>query len=136
MLSANQNLALVIARIMFVAIFCLQDAIYNKLIYFDRSINYITSFHLPFPYLLLSLTVTLELLSSTMIIMGWKAKWGAALLLVFTGFATIIFHRFWTYQDPSEFQNQLNHFMKNISIMGGAIFIIIFDVGDYVLKKF
>lgn len=136
MLTSSQNLALVLARIMFVAIFCFQDAIYNKIIYFDRSIKYIASYHLPFPYQLLYLTITLELLAGTMIIVGWKARWGAVGLLVLTVIVTLVFHRFWNNQDPREFQNQLNHFMKNISIMGGAIFIIIFGVGDYVLKKF
>lgn len=132
-LTTLQNLSLVIARILFVAIFTFQDAIYNKIIYASRSIEYMHRFGLPFPQLLLVLTVAIELLAGFMIITGWKAQWGAFLILIFIAGATLIFHRFWAYSDPAEIQNQLNHFMKNISIIGGAIFIIVFGVGKYSL---
>jgi putative oxidoreductase len=132
-LSVLQNASLVIARILFVAVFAFQDAIYNKIIYASRSIDYMHHFGLPFPQLLLVLTVAIELLAGFMIISGWKAQWGAFFILFFTVGVTFIFHRFWTYSDPAEIQNQLNHFMKNLSIMGGAIFIIVFGVGKYSL---
>ncbi len=132
-LEVIQNISLVIARVLFVAVFCFQDAIYNKIIYAQRSLNYMQSFGLPYPRILLILVITLELIAGFMIISGLKARWGAWLILLFTLFATIIFHRFWTYSDPLEFQNQLNHFMKNISIIGGAIFIMVYGVGRYSL---
>lgn len=132
-LSALQNTALVIARTLFVAVFFFQDAIYNKIIYASRSMDLMRRFRLPFPLCILILTVVMELISGFMIITGWMAQWGAFLILIFTLGATCIFHRFWTYTDPVEFQNQLNHFMKNLSIMGGAIFIIVFGVGNYSL---
>lgn len=132
-LSTFQNILLVIGRILFVAIFAFQDAIYNKLIYSSRSINYMQTFGLPYPYFILVLVVTMELLAGFMIITGWKSQCGAFLIFCFTLGATFFFHRFWTYSDPVEFQNQLNHFMKNISIMGGAIFIMVFGVGKFKL---
>lgn len=132
-LTTFQNIALVFARILFVSVFIFQDAIYNKIIFASRSMQYMQHFDLPFPAVLLVLTVILELLAGYMIITGWKAQWGAFLIFCFTLVATVIFHRFWTYSDPAEMQNQLNHFMKNISIMGGAMFIMVFGVGKYVL---
>src|SRR5690349_17306356 len=114
-LTPLQNNLAILARILFVSVFVFQDAIYNKIIYASRSMQYMESFNLPYPALLLVATVVLELLAGFMIISGWKAKWGAFLILCFTLGATCIFHRFWTYPQP-EFQNQLNHFMKNISI--------------------
>lgn len=132
-LTTLENLALVLGRILFVAVFAFQDAIYNKIFFASRSIQYMHSFNLPFPEALLIFTVVLELLAGWMIISGWKAQWGAFLIFLFTLGATCIFHRFWTYTDPAEFQNQLNHFMKNLSIMGGAIFIMVFGVGKYSL---
>lgn len=132
-LTSLQNLALVIARILFVAVFAFQDAIYNKIFYASRSIQYMSSFGLPYPHVLLVLTIIVELLAGFMIISGWKAQWGAFFIFCFTLGATCIFHRFWNYIEPAEIQNQLNHFMKNISIMGGAIFIMVFGVGKYSL---
>jgi putative oxidoreductase len=130
-LSTLQNSLLLIARILFVAVFAFQDAIYNKIIYASRSIQLMNNFGLPYPHVLLVLIVIMELLAGFMIITGWKSQWGAFLILCFTLAATCIFHRFWTYSDPAEFQNQLNHFMKNISIIGGAIFIMVFGVGKW-----
>lgn len=132
-LTMTQNFSLVIARILFVAIFCFQDAIYNKIIYASRSIQYMINFGLPYPHVLLVLTIIVELISGFMIITGRYSRLGALFIFCFTLGATIIFHRFWTYSDPAEFQNQLNHFMKNISIMGGAIFIMVFGVGKFKL---
>lgn len=132
-LTTLQNIALVIARILFVAVFAFQDAIYNKIIYATRSIQYMSHFGLPYPTVILVLTVILELIAGFMIITGWQAKYGAFLIFCFTLGATAICHRFWTYAGPAEIQNQLNHFMKNISIMGGAIFIMVFGVGKYSL---
>lgn len=130
-LSAFQNGFLVAARIMFVAVFAFQDAIYNKIIYAKRSIAYMQRHALPCPLLWLVLTIMLELFAGFTIILGWHASWGAFLLLCFTLIVTVIFHRFWKHQEPQERQNQLNHFMKNICIMGGAIFIVVFGVGTY-----
>ena len=132
-LSPLQNILAVIARVLFISVFVFQDAIYNKIIYASRSMLYMKQFHLPYPGLILATSVTLELLSGFMIISGWQAQWGAFLIFCFTFVATCIFHRFWTYTNPAEFQNQLNHFMKNISIMGGSLFIMIFGVGNYIL---
>lgn len=132
-LTSFQNIVLLIARVLFVAVFVFQDAIYNKIIYASRSMQYMRRFGIPYPQIMLVLTVALELMAGFMIITGWEARWGAFLILLFTLVATSIFHRFWTYRDPIEYQNQLNHFMKNVSIMGGALFIMVFGVGKYSL---
>lgn len=131
-LSNRDNMILFIARIMFVAVFLFQDAIYNKIMNAGSSIAYMASFGLPCPQLLLIATIIAEVLAGIMIISGWRAKTGAMIIFLFTLAATLIFHRFWTYIDPAEFQNQLNHFMKNVSIMGGSLFIWVFGVGDYI----
>ena len=88
-----QNLALVLARILFVSVFVFQDAIYNKIIYASRSIQYMHSFDLPFPQILLVLTIIVELVAGFMIISGWKAQYGAFFIFLFTLGATCIFHR-------------------------------------------
>ena len=36
---------------------------------------------------------------------------------------TFMMHKFWTVQDPMMMQMQMVMFMKNIAILGGAIFI-------------
>jgi len=36
---------------------------------------------------------------------------------------TLIFHGFW-HADAAEFQNQLNHFLKNVAILGAMLAIV------------
>jgi putative oxidoreductase len=39
---------------------------------------------------------------------------------------TLIFHGFW-HADAAEFQNQLNHFLKNVAIFGGLLALFDFE---------
>jgi putative oxidoreductase len=43
---------------------------------------------------------------------------------VFLALATYFFHDFWTFEDAQARQNQMIQFMKNLSLMGGMLFII------------
>jgi putative oxidoreductase len=44
-------------------------------------------------------------------------------LIIFLIPTTLIFHDFWTYEGAAA-QNQMQHFMKNLSIMGGLLFVL------------
>lgn len=69
---------------------------------------------------LLVATIILEIAGGLALIAGWRTRWAAWALLVFTGLAGAIFHAFW-FADGPAFQNQLNHFLKNAAIMGGLL---------------
>ena len=56
---------------------------------------------------------------------GVQAKYAALALALFTVPVTLIFHGFW-HADAAEFQNQLNHFLKNVAIFGALL--ALFDV--------
>lgn len=53
------------------------------------------------------------------------------LLLIFVLAVTFVFHTFWTYQ-AQEATNQMQHFTKNFSIIGG-LFIMSFGAGRFSL---
>lgn len=78
---------------------------------------------MPFAEVLLVGAIAFEIAGSLMILAGWHARIGALLLAVFLVPATLIFHNFWAV-DPAQLTSQLNHFMKNLSILGGLVFII------------
>ncbi len=63
-----------------------------------------------------------------MLIIGWKARWAAAAMLVFTALAALFFHNFWAVP-PDQAQNQMIHFMKNISMIGGLLFVVVHGSG-------
>jgi putative oxidoreductase len=65
-------------------------------------------------------------------VLGYKARLGAFLLLVFLGAATYYFHDFW--QAPAEQkQTEMIQFMKNLALMGTMVFIMANGAGPWSL---
>jgi putative oxidoreductase len=65
-----------------------------------------------------------------MLVVGWRARWAAAALGLFTGVAALVFHNFWA-ASPDAFQGQLIHFQKNLAIMGGLLYVVLHGSGPY-----
>jgi putative oxidoreductase len=78
----------------------------------------------------LALAVLCELAGGLSILLGAKARWGALLLAAFLVPVTAIFHDFWTYQGQ-EMQAQMQHFMKNLTIIGGLLTLAATGAGAY-----
>ena len=77
----------------------------NKIIGFGYVAGWMNSLGIPAAGLLLAGAILLEV--------------GGGIAL-FTVPVTLIFHGFW-HADAAEFQNQLNHFLKNVAIFGGLL---------------
>ena len=77
---------------------------------------------------LLVLTIALELGGGILLVLGWQARWIAAAFFGFTLLSSVIFHAFWA-ADAANFMNQLNNFMKNLSIMGGMLYVMAYGAG-------
>jgi len=58
----------------------------------------------------------------------------ALMLAAFAVPATLIFHNFWSV-DAAQYTNQVNHFMKNLSILGALVFIMGAGAGPFSLGK-
>jgi putative oxidoreductase len=69
--------------------------------------------------------VVFELAGSLSLLFGYRAKVGGWLLLLFMVPTTIIFHT--NFAD----QNQMIHFLKNLSIMGGLLYVARYGAGRY-----
>ena len=61
---------------------------------------------------------------SVSVILGYRARIGAALLLVFLVLATYFYHDFWTLSDSKAQQEQMIQFMKNLGLMGAMLLVI------------
>jgi putative oxidoreductase len=71
----------------------------------------------------------LALLGGVSVLLGYRARFGAFLLLVFLVPVTLIMHRFWGLADAQQAMLQKVMFMKNVSMMGGALMIMYFGSG-------
>ena len=60
---------------------------------------------------------------------GWQTRIAAILFAGFSVMSAVLFHA--DFSDP----NQMIHFMKNISITGGFLFLIVHGAGNYSLDS-
>jgi putative oxidoreductase len=107
---------------------------FEKIAGFSAVAGFVASRGMPAAELLLVGAVVLEIAGALMVVLGWHARWGALMLAVFTVPATLIFHNFWAV-DAAQYSNQVNHFMKNLSILGALVFIMGAGSGPFSLRK-
>ncbi len=63
------------------------------------------------------------------VLLGYRARIGAWLIVLFLVPVTFAMHKFWGIADPATAQDQMAHFMKNLSMLGGALLITQFGAG-------
>ena len=119
-------------RILIALIFVLSG--FSKITGFDGTVGYITSKGLPLPQLAAIGAIIVELGGGILLVLGWKARWAAAALVVFTALAAFLFHNFWA-MPPEQAQNQMIHFMKNISMIGGLLYVVVHGSGALSLDR-
>jgi putative oxidoreductase len=81
--------------------------------------------------LMVPLTGLMILAGGLSVLLGFHARIGAWLIFLFLVPTAFLMHRFWGVPDPMMAQNQQVHFMKNMSMAGGALLIAYFGSGPY-----
>lgn len=127
-----QGTMTLLGRISLCAIF-LSSAIGLNLPNFEDAIAAMARQGVPVPRVSLVLAIGILLAGSLMVIVGWKSKVGAGLLLLYLLVETYYFHSFWTLQESISKKLEMVQFMKNLSLMGAMLFIIANGAGPYSL---
>jgi putative oxidoreductase len=73
---------------------------------------------------MIMIAIALLLAGGFSILLGFKEKLGASLLIIFLVPTTILFHQFW-FVDGSLRELQIQHFLKNCAILGGLIMMLL-----------
>lgn len=94
-------------------------------LFFQGGIDWVLS-HL---FLVLAVGVCAELVGGLLLFFGFGVRLGSLLLLLVCASATVVFHHFWDMQEPQK-ELEMVHFMKNLSIMGGLLFVLARGKGD------
>jgi putative oxidoreductase len=123
-----QNAVALTGRALLALLFILSG--YQKLTGFSGTADFMASVGMPMAQVLLVGAIAVELGGGLMLLAGWKARWAAAAIALFTIPATLIFHAFWA-GDPAQAQNQFIHFMKNVSIIGGMLMVVAMGPGGW-----
>ena len=119
-----------VGRVLLSAIF-LMSALGNKIPKFNGVVDYMKAEGVPAPQILLAGAIVFLIVGSFSLIVGYKARFGAFLLLVFLILATYWFHDFWTFEEAEAKQQQMIAFLKNLALMGAMLFVMANGAGDW-----
>jgi putative oxidoreductase len=120
-----------LGRIFYAAIFILASVGHFS----QPAIRYAESYGVPAAYLLVPLSGLISLVGGLSILFGYKARYGAWLIVIFLVPITLAMHSFWGITDPVEASLQRTMFMKNLSMLGGALLIAYFGSGPMSVDK-
>ena len=83
----------------------------------------------PAAEVLVPLSGLVALMGGLSVFVGLHARVGAALLVLFLVPVTFLMHNFWAFVDPSVIELERAMFMKNLTMLGGALLITYFGAG-------
>jgi len=95
------------------------------------AIGYAASQGVPLASLAVPVSGILAIVGGLSILVGYRAKAGAWLLVAFLVPVTLMMHKFWTISDPAAAQAQMYNFLKNVAMLGGALVITQFGAGPW-----
>jgi putative oxidoreductase len=99
------------------------------------TIAYAASHGVPLASIAVPLSGVMALVGGLSVLLGYKAKIGAWLLVLFLVPVTLMMHNFWAVTDPAMAQVQQVMFLKNLSMLGGALLIAHFGAGPLSLDS-
>ena len=95
------------------------------------TIAYASSAGVPLASVLVPASGVLAFLGALSVLVGWRARLGAAALIAFLVPVTLQMHAFWAVPDPVMASMQYAMFMKNLGLIGGALLVAHFGAGPY-----
>ena len=73
---------------------------------------------------------TIEVIGGISVLIGFRTRWGAVALILFTACTIIFAHNFWTMEGGARAANQVQA-LKNLAIMGGLLMFAVMGSGRY-----
>ncbi len=114
-----------IGRVLFALIFIMSGFSHFS----SQTIAYAASQGVPAAGFFVPLAGVLAVVGGLGVAFGFQTRIAALLLVVFLVPVTFKMHAYWTVQDAMAAMGQRIHFMKNVSMLGAALFLIYFGGG-------
>jgi len=113
----------ILARAFLAQIFLLSA--FGKITDYGGTVEYMAGAGVPVPAVLLAGAILFLLAGGVSVLVGFQARIGAVLLIVFLVLATYFFHNFWAFEpDAEEFFQEMIQFQKNLGLLGGLLLIV------------
>jgi len=120
-MSESLRFAPLLGRILIAVLFV--PAGFGKLTGFQGAVGYAESAGMPIPALAIAAAIAIELGGGLLLLIGYKTRWVAAAMALFSVVAALFFHR-----DFAD-QMQMINFQKNLAIAGGLLAFVYFGAG-------
>ncbi len=127
--SFSQGSVVVLGRFFFVLIFLMSGPLHFS----KQEVAYAAAQGVPLASILVPFSGVLAFAGGLSILLGYRAKLGAWLLVLFLVPVTVMMHNFWAVRDPMMAQMHMGMFMKNVAMLGSALLISQFGAGPFSL---
>lgn len=131
-MNANYNAIALVGRILLALMFIISG--WDKIGGFAGTAGYIQSVGLPLPQVLAAGALVLELVAGVLLVIGWKTRWAAWALAIFTLLAAVLFHNFWSLPADKQMMQQII-FLKNVAITGGLLMLAVAGPGAFSVDR-
>jgi putative oxidoreductase len=95
----------------------------------SEGIAHAAALGVPLAPVLVPLSGLLALAGGASLLLGYRAAWGAWILVAFLVPVTLLMHAFWRLEDPAAIHAQQAMFMKNVALLGAALLVSHFGAG-------
>lgn len=118
----------------FISMIFLYEA-YDSIVFFNSTKKTMTEYGLVWQQdTLLVLSIIGLILGGLFVLIGFQARLGAAMLMIYYAVVTFTLYSFWDDPQPLQRINAI-HFMKNMAIIGGLLIIMVNGSGRYSVKR-
>jgi len=101
---------------------------FNKLVHLGSFADAMAARGVPAPTLLAILGAAVEFFGALAVLVGFRTRYAALLMIGFTIVASVVSHHFWDIEDVTR-RMQYVQFMKNMAIIGGFLFLFVHGPG-------
>jgi len=130
--NASNGVVLLLGRLAMAAIFVPSG--FNKLTHLDTFAASLAGRVPAAPYLFAVLGAATEFFGSICVVLGFKTRYVALLMAVFTAIAALLSHHYWDMEEAAR-TAQYIQFMKNVAIIGGFLILFAAGPGPYSLDR-
>jgi putative oxidoreductase len=107
----------------------------RSIMFFAGSVGYFGKLGFPSPEAMVVLAIVIQIGAGLALIAGWQTRWAAWTLVFYVLVAAFMAHRYWEVADAAQYGNQMQHFYKNMAIVGGLLMVAAFGPGSMSVDK-
>ena len=127
----DRNLLILVARICLSAVYLYSGA--DKLVCWNDGLKFCIEHKMPRPNVVLAITAIIHVVCGLMLLLGFFAREGAVILLLFTAVAT-----YWVHnpigRTGEDFRRETTISLEHLAIIGGLLLIAVTGPGTLALR--